>query len=154
MLEHRRTLFVVLFAAIVIGGCGDSRAPILSPVVPTPAPKPTLPTQGSAGALSSFDERWTLTTVLTGVTGQACSGDPPIRTKQSGEMAAARTDAGVRFLYWVSNYPTDDVRYSVLPAATSSRQRPMCGRSRFHRASAKERSRGESLADFQRTAII
>src|SRR5688572_30053474 len=107
----RASLVTILLTSVLgMGACGDSRQPPSSPLSPTPtapAPAPRL-----EDLLSSYDEKWSLTTVLIAVTGDACSGSSPIGTTVSGQMAAARSDTSVRFLYWVSNYPSDDIRYN------------------------------------------
>ena len=98
---------ILLGCVFSISACGSPDPPFMPPVTPTPPASPPTP-----DLLALHDETWRLTAVLTAVTGEACSGAPPIGTTHTGQMAGARSSTAVRFLYWVSNYPSDDVRYT------------------------------------------
>ena len=117
-MRHRFLTATAAAAALMIGACGRGGQPISSsPVSPSPvSPASSNPLPGAAAAVAripGYEQAWLLTTVARQVTGESCGVTPaPAGTQHSGLMAAARSGSAVKFLYWVSNYPTDDVDYA------------------------------------------
>ena len=104
---------LVLSFALLAAGC-DSERVGPSPIVPTIAKTvlpPTLPAPRTI-SLSDYDQTWQLTTRVTRVSNWRCSPSPAPGGQATGAMAAARSGSDVRFLYFVANYPTDDVDYA------------------------------------------